>query len=70
MDKDRSNHVGLPLFLEGCKALGYEDEEEANFSVFLPISDVSSRGALFISIRTFDKCFHDWGFELSHAFEG
>ena len=36
MDKDRSNHVGLPLFLEGCKALGYEDEEEANFSVFLP----------------------------------
>eukprot|EP00438_Fugacium_kawagutii_P028219 Skav200388 [mRNA] locus=scaffold2518:469066:471100:- [translate_table: standard] len=29
MDKDRSNHVGLPLFLEGCKALGYEDEEEA-----------------------------------------
>jgi len=28
MDKDRSNHVGLPLFLEGCKALGYEDEEE------------------------------------------
>lgn len=36
MDKDRSNHVGLPLFLEGCKALGYEDEEEAKFSVFLP----------------------------------
>ena len=36
MDKDRSNHVGLPLFLEGCKALGYEDEEEAFLSVFLP----------------------------------
>ena len=30
MDKDRSNHVGLQLFLEGCKALGYEDEDEAN----------------------------------------
>lgn len=29
MDKDRSNHVGLQLFLEGCKALGYEDEDEA-----------------------------------------
>ena len=33
MDKDRSNHVGLPLFMEGCKALGYEDEEEAVSSV-------------------------------------
>lgn len=28
MDKDRSNVVGLPMFIEGCKSLGYEDEEE------------------------------------------
>ena len=32
MDKDRSNVVGLPMFIEGCKSLGYEDEEEARLS--------------------------------------
>ena len=36
MDKDRSNVVGLPLFTEGCKALGYEDEEEAGKGMMCP----------------------------------
>ena len=38
MDKENCNVVGLELFMEGCKALGYEDEEEASRFGLLPKS--------------------------------
>eukprot|EP00931_Biecheleriopsis_adriatica_P041762 TRINITY_DN23830_c0_g1_i1.p1 TRINITY_DN23830_c0_g1~~TRINITY_DN23830_c0_g1_i1.p1 ORF type:complete len:421 (-),score=57.89 TRINITY_DN23830_c0_g1_i1:92-1354(-) len=49
MDQDRSDTVGLTEFVEGCRALGYDDEEEEIAKLFSYL--ITKPGCDFVQLR-------------------